>query len=189
VTVPVTSCSQCGGQFQRKAQFCTACGNNLELQNALCDFEYGDFDARVSGACSVARIDKARWQELEADVEAFLGRLKPHYALKAAIALQTNGAVHESVTSILLHNLESLSELDDDDRLRLLNAVSTMRNSTEASIQLKRWIQGGPFGKDTTGKIFIALGAIGEPSNKPFLEYWAIRGEGSATAALQKWRR
>lgn len=189
MSIPVMTCSRCGAAFDWRGQFCAGCGNNLSLQRALCDFEYGDFDARVNGACAVAGTDKALWQQLAPEVELFLVNLTPHLALSAAVKLQIGGAMHPRVTGILLENLAKYPDVGFSYD-EFLSAVSTMRDNAEAITLLKRLTQAGKHRiaaelSTLVTRFFCALGAIGNPETRPFLEYWAIRRESGAIAALQ----
>lgn len=182
MSVPAMNCPRCGVQFRHDAQFCAGCGNNVELQRALCDFEHGDFDARISGLCAIARIEKPRLQEFASEVSGFLTKLKPHYAFQAAAALQKNGVEHPQVAEILLNNLARFLELESDDREKLLDAISTIHNNPDVTGLLKGWVQSS---WSTKREMLCTLGAIGDLDTKSFLEYWAIRGEPEAIAALQ----
>jgi len=175
------NCPRCSARFTYSVQFCSGCGNNVELQRALCDFEYGDFEARIAGICAIAKFDKDRLQELSPRIDNYLAGIKPDYALRGAMVLQTNGVDNPRVTTILLHNLDNFNELRDEEQAKLLNAVSTMRNNPEVVSRLKSWAHGSFF----RSRMLCTLGAIGESTAKPFLEYWADRGEAGAIAALR----
>jgi hypothetical protein len=171
-------------QFDYAAQFCSKCGERLELQRVLCDFEYGDLRARMHGASVIARLDNSVFQNILSELNSYLASLKPKYALEAAMALQSDGVRLPSVTQILLSNMrpESWAEFSEEERKHLLDVMSTFRNDPVVA----KWLmEEGRSDWALRETILCLLGAIGDPETKPFVAYWATRGEAEAVAALQ----
>lgn len=184
MSLPAMNCPRCGIQFDYTAQFCSGCGERVELQRALCDFVYGDLSTRIAGASVIARLDQVRFGEIATELEGYLGRLEHIYALDAAVTLQKGGVRLPKIRQILLDNLkpDTFLELSNEQRWDLLEAVSNFRNDPVVAKWLIDFSRDWYHFRET---IFCLLASIGDATTKSFVQYWASRGERAAVAALR----
>jgi hypothetical protein len=179
---PQLKCPNCKASFDYTAKFCAACRTPLELPKALCDLEYGEFDTQIRSIIEIARLDKSKLEDLTPKAHAVFDGIGETELISGALLLAKSGISLDPAVSILVKELYSKGLAPGQENF--VEALSCIKGNTKV-IRAMTSLAQYEVSEERQARPLWALGAIGDPSTRGFVEYWASRGRPAAKVALK----